>query len=117
MSSLAQTAETEDSEARAGGRAVGIGCGIKNSGIGNGAREWGKARLVVERNGTISLYNGFTEMSQGLLTILIGIMLTDFPGKYKLERWLVRKRPVLTSINWLRQRAGKSPLATGSSSK
>ena len=53
------------------GKAVGIGCGIKNSGIGNGAKEWGKARLVVEADGTITLYNGYTEMGQGLLTVLI----------------------------------------------
>jgi selenium-dependent xanthine dehydrogenase len=52
------------------GRA-GIACGIKNCGIGNGAKEWGKARLVVERDGTVTLYNGFTEMGQGLLTVLI----------------------------------------------
>jgi xanthine dehydrogenase molybdenum-binding subunit len=56
--------------ARAEGRAVGIACGLKNSGIGNGAIEWGKARLVVEADGTISLYNGYTEMGQGLLTVL-----------------------------------------------
>ena len=56
--------------ARAEGRAVGIACGLKNSGIGNGAVEWGKARLVVERDGSISLYNGYTEMGQGLLTVL-----------------------------------------------
>jgi len=56
--------------ARAAGRAVGIGCGLKNSGIGNGAVEWGKVRLVVEGDGTVSLYNGYTEMGQGLLTIL-----------------------------------------------
>jgi len=54
-----------------GGRAVGIACGIKNSGIGNGVEEWGKARLVVEPNGTVSLYNGYTEMGQGLLTVLV----------------------------------------------
>lgn len=54
----------------AAGRAVGVACGIKNTGIGNGAVEWGKARLVVEDNGTISLYNGYTEMGQGLLTVL-----------------------------------------------
>ncbi len=52
------------------GRAVGIGCGMKNSGIGNGAVEWGKARLVVERDGTVTLYNGYTEMGQGLFTVL-----------------------------------------------
>jgi xanthine dehydrogenase molybdenum-binding subunit len=55
------------------GRAVGIGCGIKNSGIGNGAKEWGRARLVVEDDGTVSLYNGYTEMGQGLLTVLVQI--------------------------------------------
>jgi xanthine dehydrogenase molybdenum-binding subunit len=58
-------------DAQRAGRAVGIGCGIKNSGIGNGAKEWGKARLVVEKNGTVTLYNGYTEMGQGLLTVLI----------------------------------------------
>jgi len=56
--------------AKKAGKAVGIDCGIKNTGIGNGAVEWGKARLVVEKDGTISLYNGYTEMGQGLLTIL-----------------------------------------------
>jgi xanthine dehydrogenase molybdenum-binding subunit len=56
--------------ARGSGKAVGIACGIKNSGIGNGASEWGKCRLVVESDGTISLYNGYTEMGQGLLTVL-----------------------------------------------
>jgi xanthine dehydrogenase molybdenum-binding subunit len=55
------------------GRAVGIGCGIKNSGIGNGAKEWGRARLVVEEDGTVSLFNGYTEMGQGLLTVLVQI--------------------------------------------
>jgi len=53
------------------GRAVGIACGVKNSGIGNGVEEWGKARLVVEADGTVSLYNGYTEMGQGLLTVLV----------------------------------------------
>jgi len=58
-------------EAKSAGRAVGIACGIKNSGIGNGASEWGKCRLVVEGDGTVSLYNGYTEMGQGLLTVLV----------------------------------------------
>ena len=56
--------------ALAEGRAVGIACGAKNSGIGNGVAEWGKARLVVEADATVSLYNGYTEMGQGLLTVL-----------------------------------------------
>ena len=53
------------------GRAVGVACGVKNSGIGNGVEEWGKARLVVEQDGSVTLYNGFTEMGQGLLTVLV----------------------------------------------
>lgn len=57
--------------ALAAGQAVGIACGIKNSGIGNGVEEWGKARLVVESDGTVSIYNGYTEMGQGLLTVLV----------------------------------------------
>jgi len=57
-------------EAKKAGKAVGIGCGVKNSGIGNGVPEWGKCRLVVEKDGTVTLYNGYTEMGQGLLTIL-----------------------------------------------
>ncbi len=57
--------------AKKAGKAVGIDCGIKNTGIGNGAVEWGKARLAVEADGTIGIYNGYTEMGQGLLTILV----------------------------------------------
>jgi xanthine dehydrogenase molybdenum-binding subunit len=52
------------------GKACGIACGIKNSGIGNGALEWGKVRLVIDAPDRISLYNGYTEMGQGLLTVL-----------------------------------------------
>ena len=66
-------------QALATGRAVGIGCGIKNSGIGNGAEEWGRARLLVEEDGSVSLYNGYTEMGQGLLTVLIQIA-TEITG-------------------------------------
>ncbi|MBN2475201.1 MAG: hypothetical protein JXB62_11370 [Pirellulales bacterium] len=47
---------------------------------------------------------------QGILTIVVGIMLLNFPGKYRLERWIVARRPVLRSANWLRQRAEKAPL-------
>lgn len=47
---------------------------------------------------------------QGLLTILIGISLMDFPGKYALERWLVACPGVFKAINWLRVRWGEEPL-------
>jgi hypothetical protein len=37
-------------------------------------------------------------------------MLTDFPGKFRMARWLVSRSAVRTSINWLRRRAGREPL-------
>ena len=52
------------------GHAVGIACGLKNSGIGNGVAEWGKALLDVETDGAVTLYNGYTEKGQGLFTVL-----------------------------------------------
>ena len=47
---------------------------------------------------------------QGILTILIGTSLIDFPGKFKAQRWLLTRRGVLTSLNWVRRKAGKDPL-------
>jgi xanthine dehydrogenase molybdenum-binding subunit len=55
------------------GRAVGIACGVKNSGIGNGAKEWGRVHLTVEDDGSIALTTGFSEIGQGLLTVLTQI--------------------------------------------
>ncbi len=58
-------------EAKSRGRAAGIACGLKNSGLGNGVKEFGRARLVVENDGTVSIYNSFSEVGQGLLTVLV----------------------------------------------
>lgn len=46
---------------------------------------------------------------QGLLTILMGVMLIDFPGKHRFQRWLVTRRVVLLAVNRLRARAGQPP--------
>jgi hypothetical protein len=46
---------------------------------------------------------------QGLLTILVGLLLMNFPGKYRLERWLVQRPGVLKSLNWLRENRGRPP--------
>ena len=66
----------------AAGRHAGIACALKNSGLGNGVVEWGKARLVVEADGTVSVYNGYTEMGQGLLTVLVqfAVEVTGLPA-------------------------------------
>ena len=47
---------------------------------------------------------------QGILTILLGAMLMDFPGKRRAERWLLTRRGVLRTINRMRARYGRPPL-------
>jgi len=47
---------------------------------------------------------------QGLLTIFAGLMLIDLPGKYRVERWLVARRPVRRALDWLRRRRGRPDL-------
>lgn len=46
---------------------------------------------------------------QGILTILIGLFLMNFPGKYKLERKLISMPKILKSLNWIRHKANKEP--------
>ena len=47
---------------------------------------------------------------QGLLTILIGLMFLDIPGKRRLEQRLVRQPRVLNVVNGLRRRYGRPEL-------
>ena len=47
---------------------------------------------------------------QGLLTILLGVMLVDFPGKRRLEYKLISRPSVLSAVNKLRHRFGKPAL-------
>lgn len=55
---------------------------------------------------------------QGILTILVGVMLLDVPGKRKLERRILGRPAVLRSVNRLRARFGRPPLLeTGTGAK
>lgn len=47
---------------------------------------------------------------QGVLTILLGIMLLDFPGKRSLEAYIVGRPRVRVAVNALRARFDKPPL-------
>lgn len=49
---------------------------------------------------------------QGLATVLIGLLLMNFPGKFRLQRWLVSRGGVMKGLNWLRLRRGKPPFDT-----
>jgi len=46
----------------------------------------------------------------GILMLVLGVMLLNFPGKRRLEQWLVHRVTVLNAMNRLRQRYGKPPL-------
>lgn len=47
---------------------------------------------------------------QGLLTLVIGLLLMNFPGKRGLEIALIRRRPIRRAVDWIRRRAGAPPL-------
>jgi hypothetical protein len=49
---------------------------------------------------------------QGLLTMALGLVLLDFPGKRKAVRAVLGYAPVLAGLNRLRTRAGLPPLET-----
>ena len=47
---------------------------------------------------------------QGLLTVLVGVVLVDFPRRQRLERALAQRPGVLLALNRLRVRFGRLPL-------
>ena len=47
---------------------------------------------------------------QGILTILLGLIMLDIPGKRPLEARIIKRPNVLSAINDLRKRFGKPPL-------
>ena len=47
---------------------------------------------------------------QGVLTVLAGVILVDFPGRARMARALARRRGVLATLNRLRAYLGRPPL-------
>jgi hypothetical protein len=47
---------------------------------------------------------------QGILTMVAGVLLLDYPGKFRFERWLAGRPPIFYGLNWLRGKADKPPL-------
>ena len=76
---------------------------------------WLRMALLASKNtfGGVLVLAGVAMLilpGQGILTIFVGLMFLDFPGKLALERWLVNKPPVIRAINWMRTKAGRPPL-------
>lgn len=45
----------------------------------------------------------------GLVCVVLGLALCEFPGKHNLMANLVKRPSVFSSLNWLRNKAGKPP--------
>ena len=75
---------------------------------------WPGRLEIVGRNllGLILLLLGVAMLfmpGQGMLTVLVGLALTDFPGKRRLERRLLARPGVGKAVDWLRARKSQPP--------
>jgi xanthine dehydrogenase molybdenum-binding subunit len=64
-------------DAVAAGKAVGLGLGLKNSGLGNGFKELSKAVIRFEPDGTVEVRHGWTEMGQGVHTVALQVAVEE----------------------------------------
>ena len=63
--------------ARAAGKAVGLGLGLKNSGLGNGFKEIARAVVRFEVDGTVEVRHCWTEMGQGVHTVALQVAVEE----------------------------------------
>jgi len=68
----------------ASGKAVGLGLGLKNSGLGNGFKEISKAIVRFKSNGRIEVRHGWTEMGQGINTVAAQVAVEELGVDAKL---------------------------------
>lgn len=47
---------------------------------------------------------------QGLIALILGFSLTNFPGRHRLVRSIIRRKSVLRSANWFRRKFERPPL-------
>ncbi len=64
-------------EAVAAGRAVGVGLGLKNSGLGNGFKEIAKAVVRFREDDLVEVRHCWTEMGQGVHTVAQQVAVTE----------------------------------------
>ncbi|MGF1595892.1 MAG: molybdopterin cofactor-binding domain-containing protein [Acidimicrobiales bacterium] len=64
-------------EARAAGRAVGLGLGLKNSGLGNGFVEIARAIVHHRADGKVEVRHCWTEMGQGVHSVALQVAVEE----------------------------------------
>ena len=64
-------------EAVRAGDPAGLACAMKNSGVGVGLPDWGRAKLIVEDDGKVHIYSGASCIGQGLGTVLTQMVVTN----------------------------------------
>lgn len=70
-------------------------------------------KVIKNLVGVVLLISGLWMLvlpGQGILTILVGVTLLDFPGKRRMELGIVRRRGVLRAMNWIRRKSSRPPL-------
>jgi len=64
-------------EARAAGKAIGLGLGLKNSGLGNGLLEIARAVVRFDDDGAVEVRHCWTEMGQGVHTVALQVAVEE----------------------------------------
>lgn len=59
------------------GKPVGIACAMKNAGVGVGIPDWGRVKLIVEKDKKLHIYSGASCIGQGLGTVLVQMVVTN----------------------------------------
>ncbi|MDY6820767.1 MAG: PGPGW domain-containing protein [Deferribacterota bacterium] len=74
-------------------------------------------RIVKNFFGIILVIMGLVMLftpGQGILFIFIGFMLINFPGKYRLEKRLIKNKKIYIIINNIRKKYNKKPIIINS---
>jgi xanthine dehydrogenase molybdenum-binding subunit len=72
-----QTIKPHYDAAKAAGKAVGLGLGLKNSGLGNGFKEVARAVVRFEEDGSVEVRHCWTEMGQGVHTVALQVAVEE----------------------------------------
>lgn len=74
---------------------------------------WIAFKFIKNSLGYLLIIGGFLMLvlpGQGILTIFVGMILSDYPGKYHIEKKIIQSSIILRTINSIRKKSGKKPL-------